>query len=133
VTTQEERTGDGEVAEKSTGSFGGLSPAEAGRRSAEKRKERLAAAAVTIEDATDAHLAQLAKGTGMVALKAIEMQERRAREARVSHDKPLLALLTASQRACIEAWLRGEAVSQAGPCVACGRESPANEDIRAGI
>jgi hypothetical protein len=103
---EEQRGANGEGTAMPTPSFGGLSPAEAGRRSAAKRKERLAQAPDTDEE--EAHLRKLARGDGMVALKAIELLAKREGElAQRANDQGLLALLTPEQRDCIEAVLRG--------------------------
>jgi hypothetical protein len=64
----------------------------------------------------------------MVALNAIEIVAARERErAQRANDQGLLALLTREQRRCIEAYLQGEAVSQARAIEAWAKESPRDQ------
>jgi hypothetical protein len=114
-----------------TPNFGGLSPAEAGRRSAAKRKERLAQAPEDIQRDPGLenmrHLA--ATGTGTTAVQAQRyLDERANRDAQRLNDQGLLALLTPAQRRCIRATLNGEDVSQAQAIEAWAVESAANGD-----
>jgi hypothetical protein len=114
-----------------TPNFGGLSPAEAGRRSAAKRAETRRQATETVEE--DAGLRNLRKlaatGTGTTAVQAQRyLDERVARDAQRINDQGLLALLSQAQRDCIEAHLRGEAVSEVQAIEAWAEESPGDRD-----
>jgi hypothetical protein len=117
-----------------TPNFGGLSPAEAGKRSAAKRAEarRQAAENAQRDERAEiiAHMRHLATtGTGTTAVQAARYLDEVARQdaQRVS-DQGLLALLTREQRACIAAHLRGEALTQAQAIEAWATESPGDCD-----
>jgi hypothetical protein len=115
-----------------TPSFGGLGPAEAGRRSAAKRAEtrRQAAENAQRQERAEiiAHMRHLATtGTGTTAVQAARYLDEVARQdAQWVSDQGLLALLTPKQRATIEAHLRGGQVSQAQAIEAWATEAAAN-------
>ena len=121
-----ERTGEG--TQENGPTFGGLSPAEAGRRSAEARRKRREQAAEDIQ--ADPGLVNIrriaASGKGYNAVQAQRYLDDLEAKTRAKADETgLLALLTAEQRACIEAVLRGEDVSQAQAVEAWASEVPA--------
>jgi hypothetical protein len=131
---EEQRGANQEGTAMPTPSFGGLSPAEAGRRSAAKRAEarKQAAEKAGRDERTEiiAHMRRLATtGTGTTAVQAARYLDEVARQdAQWVIDQGLLALLTREQRACIEAHLRGEAVSHAQAIEAWATETPAKQD-----
>jgi hypothetical protein len=136
--TERQRAANGEGTAMPTPSFGGLSPAEAGRRSAAKRAEtrRQAAENAQREERAEiiAHMRHLATtGTGTTAVQAARYLDEAARQdAQWVNDQGLLALLTPAQRRTIQATLKGEAVSQAQAIEAWAVESPSNESVGEG-
>lgn len=125
MSVQENAPGDEAGSEQGRGPFGGLSPAEAGRKAQEQRRERLEQERLGIEPDS-------AKVVKALRLKAEKGDVPAARELRewIEHRKEeergsLLSLLTKAQRACIEAHLKGEHVSQAQAVSAWCGESPA--------
>jgi hypothetical protein len=108
--------------EKSAGPFGGLTPAEAGRKSWETRRQRKAEAAesngtgpvvgVTDTDAIIRALRDKAmRGDVPAARELRDWIEVRKEDEALRRDKRLLELLTPQQRACIEAELREEPIT----------------------
>jgi hypothetical protein len=93
------------------GPFGGLSASEAGRRGAEARERRKAAAAVSVltdEEAMIAGLMQKAKSGDPRAAQVLIQLGVVTPQGHRGGDQGLLALLTPEQRQCIEHALKGE-------------------------
>jgi hypothetical protein len=107
---------------KSGPSFGSMTPSEAGRLGAQRKREKRSAAALAAADPPsppsnaeiERNLRVIAMGEGAPAVAAASQLEKLGVFKPSQHvgDQALLALLTPEQRKCIEAHLRDEFVSE---------------------